>query len=132
MTYRKILLTAGVIGMLAVVLGAFGAHSLKDMLPLNKLAIYKTGVTYQFYHVLALLIVGLLIKSSPSKFLSWSAICFCIGILCFSGSLYLLATREIIGLTNYRWLGPITPIGGVFFILGWGFIVVEALRNTDK
>lgn len=119
-------------GSLAVAFGAFGAHSLKDVLPLDKLATFKTGVTYHFYHTLSLLFVAFLMKMSPSKWFNWSAICFILGIILFSGSLYLLATRDVLGLTVYKWLGPVTPIGGVFFILGWLALGFGAANINDK
>ncbi len=118
--------------MLAVGLGAFGAHGLKNVLPADKLVTYTTGITYHFYHTLALLAIILLAQSHPSKWLRRGALFFILGIFLFSGSLYLLATREVIGLTHYKWLGPITPIGGVFFILGWLSLSIGAYINFDR
>ena len=132
MNFKKLLLICSIFGALAVVLGAFGAHGLKSVLPIDKLATFKTGVTYHFYHSITLLFVAILLKLSPLKWIKWSAICFILGIILFSGSLYLLATREVIGLVNYKWLGPITPIGGVFFILGWLFLGMGGLKYNDK
>jgi len=80
---------------------------------------FKTGVLYHFIHVLAAVLVLILSKNGSSKRLLISTILFLIGILLFSGSLYLLATRELIGLTYYRLLGPLTPIGGLIFIFAW-------------
>jgi len=132
MNFKRILFICGILGVLAVGLGAFGAHGLKDLLPPEKLITYTTGITYHFYHTIGLLLVGILIKINPSKWFSRSAICFIIGIMLFSGSLYLLATRELIGLINYRWLGPITPIGGVFFILGWLSLTIGSFNINNK
>lgn len=101
-------------------------------MPVDKLVTFKTGVTYHFYHTIALLFIAFLMKMSASKWFKWSAICFILGIILFSGSLYLLATREIIGLTEYKWLGPITPIGGMFFILGWLSLGIGAVNINDK
>ncbi|MCP4443069.1 MAG: DUF423 domain-containing protein [Aureispira sp.] len=131
---RKILMAAGILGALAVVLGAFGAHALRDQLPPEKLVSYHTGVTYQFYHTLALLGVGLWLGTNASKRLYRAAWCFIIGIICFSGSIYLLSTCEdiyflddVLELDDRKYLlGPITPIGGVFFIVGWGMLFWEA------
>lgn len=112
-------LLAGIIGALAVVLGAFGAHFLKNNLSENSLAIYKTGVQYHFYHCLAILGVialGNRIKASNRKY---SILFFAIGILFFSGSLYVLATAKLVGWNPAMIAGPLTPIGGLFFILGW-------------
>ena len=108
-----------VLGALAVVMGAFGAHFLKERLNEIQLISYKTGVSYHFYHTLAMLALITLSDRIETKILSLSLFFFTIGILFFSGSLYLLACREVIGLGFYKWLGPITPIGGIFFILGW-------------
>ena len=110
-------------GFLAVAFGAFGAHALKQRLSSEMLAIYHTAVEYQFIHTLALLVVGLLIqiwgKSTP---LTVSAIAFSFGIVVFSGSLYLLS------LTGIRWLGAITPIGGIAFLIGWASLLVAAFE----
>lgn len=95
-------------------LGAFGAHGLKTILSAESLAIYQTGVTYQMWHSLGLLVVGLLQNQIPeSKKISWSGRFMFLGILLFSSSLYLLA------ILDYRWLGMITPVGGVCFLLSW-------------
>ena len=110
----KTLKIATLFGFLSVLIGAFGAHSLEDVLIENqRLETYKTAVNYQFYHTLALLLVGVLMMSNPSKYLIRSAKMFVYGILFFSGSLYLLS------LTNYTLIGVVTPIGGLFFIFGW-------------
>ena len=116
---EKYIQTVGVLGAIAVVLGAFGAHALKDQLSATQLSAYKTGVLYHFIHTLLLL--GIYIKMEQSgNFISlkrafWFVV---VGIICFSGSLYLLTTQDLLGI-NLSFLGPITPIGGVFFILGW-------------
>lgn len=110
----KTLKIAALFGFLSVLIGAFGAHGLEDVLIENqRLETYKTAVNYQFYHTLALLLVGVLMMSNPSKYLILSAKMFVYGILFFSGSLYLLS------LTNYTFIGVVTPIGGLFFIFGW-------------
>ncbi len=108
---------AAILGFLAVSIGAFGAHALEVTLTENgRLDTFETAVKYHFYHALALLLVGLLMRDHDSKYLSYAAISFVMGIVIFSGSLYTLS------LTNIRILGAITPIGGVGFILGWIFI----------
>lgn len=119
---NKLGVIIGLVGVMAVILGAFGAHSLKSALPADKLVSYNTGITYHFYHLIAMTVAWSALASDGSKWAKRSFWCFLIGILFFSGSIYLLATRELIGLTNYKWLGPITPIGGAFFILGWSFL----------
>jgi len=124
----KFIRIAAISGALAVALGAFGAHSLKAVLDPDQLQTFETGVRYQFYHTLALLFVGLLMNSHPSKALNMAGTSFLVGICCFSGSLYLLATRSLLGIENLTILGPITPIGGLFFIIGWVFIALSLRR----
>ena len=129
---RKILIAAGFFGMLAVILGAFGAHALKSKLSADQLVTYHTGIEYQFYHTLALLGLGAVIqKNEHLVWLYRAALCFIVGILFFSGSIYLLACRELLSLQNWtKFIGPITPIGGLFFIIGWSMILMHAL--TEK
>ena len=111
---KYFLMIAAMSGLLAVVIGAFGAHALKSRLPEDLLAAYQTGVQYHFYHCLALLLVGLLQLQFPqASLLNWSAIFFVAGMLLFSGSLYVMAISAV------KWLGAITPIGGLAFIAGW-------------
>jgi len=112
---RKFILQIGALsGAVSVIIGAFGAHGLHELLIENdRLDVFETAVNYQFYHSLALLLVGILMRSDKNKFLSQSALLFAFGILIFSGSLYVLSV------TNYTVLGAITPVGGVLFILGW-------------
>jgi len=109
--------------MLAVILGAFGAHGLKARLGAELLTTWQTAVEYHFYHGLGLILVGILALHLPgSPWLRWSGGAMLAGILLFSGSLYLLA------LTGIRWLGAITPLGGLAFILAWLLLLVAALQ----
>ena len=104
----------------AVILGAFGAHALKGKINVQQLQVFETGVKYQFYHALALLALGILADKLNSPALTYSAWFFTAGILLFSGSLYLLSTIDINGMAGIKSiLGPITPLGGLLFILGW-------------
>ena len=99
---------------LAVLLGAFGAHVLKLKLTEASLAIYQTGVHYHFYHALGLILAGIIImQNAPASTFRWSGWLMLTGIILFSGSLYLLS------ITNIRWLGAITPFGGLAFIIAW-------------
>ena len=117
------LILGSINAMLAVILGAFGAHGLKGRLTEDLLAIYQTGVQYHFYHSLGLLLIGVIAWQLPgSVWLKWSAWIMLAGIILFSGSLYLLA------LTNVRWLGMITPIGGIAFIVAWLLLLVAAVK----
>lgn len=118
MSNRNFLTIAATLGAIAVILGAFGAHSLKNLLSPYQLEIWNKGVFYQFVHVLALLFCGIINHLKPEKYFSYAMTAFLIGIGCFSGSLYLLAVRDFIAFPTSI-LGPITPIGGLFFIGGW-------------
>jgi len=125
---KRIILTAAFFGVLAVILGAFGAHGLKSIVNSDALGIWAKGVEYQFYHVFALLFLSTFARFR-NKLIDWSYYCFTAGILLFSGSLYLLATREVLNLSFINILGPITPIGGLFFIAGWVLLFFAALRH---
>lgn len=113
--YKKHLVIAAFAGALSVVLGAFGAHTLKTYLDAPSLTTFETGVRYQFYHVFALALAGILYKEYPNKKLVISGNLFILGMIFFSGSLYLLS---FLG-TQFSWIGAITPLGGLFFIAGW-------------
>ena len=103
---------------LAVILGAFGAHALTDRLTEHQVESYRTGVLYQFLHSIAILFLGLLSYHVSEQKLRWPVVLLGLGILFFSGSIYLLATADLTGIPKSI-LGPITPIGGVLFIAGW-------------
>ncbi len=109
---------------IGVALGAFGAHALKTRVTEDLLAVFEIGVRYQMYHALALLAVAWGAERWPGNMLNASGCLFLLGILLFSGSLYLMA------LTGTRWLGAITPIGGLCFILGWIALAIAALRGS--
>ncbi|MCX6221411.1 MAG: DUF423 domain-containing protein [Bacteroidia bacterium] len=120
----KLFLTAGAIsGVLAVLLGAFGAHMLKQMITPDMLEVYKTGIQYQFYHTFALLCAGILMNFNPSKALKWSGYLFIAGTIIFSGFLYLLA------LTGIKALGMIVPIGGLTLVAAWICLLVHVLNR---
>ncbi len=121
---NKFFLLIGSLGaMLAVVLGAFGAHALKTTLTPDMLTVYQTGVQYHFYHALGLLAVGLLAFHLPdSATLKWSGGLMIAGMIIFSGSLYGLS------LTGERWLGAVTPVGGVAFIASWALLAIAIYR----
>jgi uncharacterized membrane protein YgdD (TMEM256/DUF423 family) len=112
---------------MGVGMGAFGAHALKATLSVEALAIYQTGVTYQMWHALGLLAIACFQNNVPnSKLATWSGWFMFIGILLFSGSLYLLA------LLGLHWLGMITPIGGVCFLIAWLLLCLSATNNKPK
>ncbi|OAV44905.1 DUF423 domain-containing protein [Lewinella sp. 4G2] len=116
---KYIRLFAG-LGALAVALGAFGAHGLKTLVGPQELETFATGVRYHFYHTMAIGLVSVLTLSPLLRrpYLKWATLFFLVGILLFSGSLYLLALQSVHGIPTV-FLGPVTPIGGVFFIAGW-------------
>lgn len=122
----KIFLLLGSLAMMiAVGLGAFGAHGLKDKLATDMLAVYRTAVEYHFYHALGLLALGLIAAHLPeSALVKWSGWLMAAGIVLFSGSLYLLA------LTGLRWLGAITPLGGAAWIIAWALLAAAILRAS--
>lgn len=129
--HRGYLKTGAILGALSVALGAFAAHKLKEMVDADAVSIFETGVRYQFYHVFALLAVGVLYMNFKSRVLKWAGIFFIAGILLFSGSLYLLTYIHASGIEGMKWVGPITPLGGVCFIAGWILLFV-AIASGDK
>ncbi len=119
MTAKTVFRMAGLAGALGVGLGAFGAHAMAGRLSPADLATFETGARYQMLHAVALLGLGAWMEQHPTKRLEWAARAFGIGILVFSGSLYVLV------LTGHRWLGAITPLGGVSLIVGWLLVAAE-------
>jgi uncharacterized membrane protein YgdD (TMEM256/DUF423 family) len=123
MDARKTLALAGALIALATILGAFGAHALKAHLSQDKLAVYETAVRYHFFHALGLLAIGVLMRSVDGELLRWSALLVLVGIILFSGSLYLLTFGAP------RFLGVVTPLGGLALIVGWGMFAVTMWRQ---
>jgi len=128
---NKYISIAAYIGATTVALGAFGAHALKDKLPSGALAIFDTAVKYQFYHVFALLGAGILYARQPVKKLAWAANLFIAGIILFSGSLYALTFLKNSGNESFNWIGAITPLGGLCFIIGWILMAVVATTKSS-
>jgi len=120
---KTILMTAAILLALAVALGAFGAHGLKAKLSGDMMQVYKTGVEYHFYHALGLLLIGILSFHIPSSYLNLAASLLFAGVVIFSGSLYVLA------ITGIKWLGAITPLGGLCFIAGWLMLFLAILKR---
>jgi len=127
--HKGFLRWAALLGALAVALGAFGAHGLKKYVPIETISTFETGIRYQFYHVFALLAVGILHEKFPVKWLRYAGNCFLIGILLFSGSLYILTALKATDTVGLSGVGAITPIGGVFFIAGWVFLFVSVWKK---
>jgi uncharacterized membrane protein YgdD (TMEM256/DUF423 family) len=126
MTARSTLVIAALLGALAVALGAFAAHGLQTLLSERLLQVFQIGVQYQFYHVFALLLTGLLQQRRDSRGLRLAAVLFLLGILIFSGSLYVLA------LSGVHWLGAITPLGGSAFIAGWLVLAFSIFKQGNE
>ena len=128
--HKGYLSAAALLAALAVGLGAFGAHGLKKIVPPETVATFQTGVQYQMYHSLALLIVAVIFDKLPPKFMNRAAICFITGIIFFSGSLYLLTVFKAADTVGLKGIGAVTPIGGLFFIAGWLFLVFSAVKKN--
>ena len=126
MTAARLLGAAAIIGATGVALGAFGAHALAGRLEPPDLAIYETAARYQLYHALALVGVAAWLDRRPSARLVWAARAILAGVVIFSGSLYLLV------LTGQRWLGAITPLGGVALIGGWLLIAAAGFGTREE
>lgn len=114
---KKITITAAILAALAIAFGAFGAHGLKELVSSEALATFETGVRYHMYHSIALLIIGFA-SVIPTQTRRWVFLFLIFGLIFFSGSIYLLALKEVLPF-SVSFLGPVTPIGGMFLILGW-------------
>ncbi|RKS12991.1 DUF423 domain-containing protein [Flavobacterium sp. 120] len=127
---KRILSTGAILGMIAIILGAFGAHALKKVLSIEQLSTFETGVRYQMYHALFLLFFGLM-KGIPQK--TKKAIYFLVlfGVILFSGSIYLLATNDLTSF-DFKIIGFVTPIGGLLLILGWGVLLMNIMNKKSQ
>jgi uncharacterized membrane protein YgdD (TMEM256/DUF423 family) len=132
---QKSLFAGFLFAALAVIIGAFAAHGLKQYVDSGKMDLqmlqnFETGARYQMYHAFALISCGILGKIyGENKLLKIASLLFIIGIIFFSGSLYLLSTHDVIGMNNWQWLGPITPLGGLCFISGWILLAISTIRK---
>jgi len=117
--HKGFLRTAAMLGLLAVALGAFGAHGLRQIVSPEVVSTFETGVRYQFYHALALLAVAILFEKFPVRSMRYAGICFITGVVLFSGSLYALTALQATDTVGLRSIGIVTPFGGLFFIAGW-------------
>jgi uncharacterized membrane protein YgdD (TMEM256/DUF423 family) len=124
---KQLLITGSIVAALAVALGALGAHWLKENISSTNMQNFETAVRYQMYHAIAILVMATLparFHIRPFRFAYYS---FLTGIILFSGSVYLLSTRELSGI-QWPWIGPVTPVGGLLFIAGWLFLVITAMK----
>ncbi len=126
---RRLIVAGAFFGMTAIILGAFGAHALKKVLDASQLAAYETGVKYQIYHALFLIVAGNLDKLSNGA-RKWIFYLTIIGILLFSGSIYLLSTRSVTAI-DITSIGFITPIGGVMLIIAWLLLLIDFMREKS-
>jgi len=129
--YKGYLQTAFILAAITVALGAFGAHGLEGKVTDKAVKIFETAVKYQLYHVLALALAGILYKDYPNKRIKNAGIFFLLGIVCFSGSLYVLTWATAIVSPNFKWVGPITPVGGVFFMVGWVYLALGVNKKAS-
>lgn len=125
---QLVLFVGAFYGMLSVILGAFGAHAFKKILPIEKLTSFETGVKYQMYHAILLLVIGFFFsfQSTMEKSMAWSVM---VGTFLFSMSIYLLSFADHWGV-NLKWLGPVTPLGGLFMIIGWFLLMLCVLKKV--
>ena len=124
---KKIISTGAVLGMIAIILGAFGAHALKKVLSMEELSTFETGVRYQMYHALFLIFIGIINElSQKTKKIIYNLVVF--GVLLFSGSIYLLATNSLTSF-DFKVIGFITPVGGLLLILAWGVLLFHFIKK---
>ncbi|MDR6844732.1 DUF423 domain-containing protein [Flavobacterium granuli] len=130
MIKKKIITMAAILGMIAIIFGAFGAHALKKLLPVEQLTTFETGVRYQMYHALFLLFIGTttIINLKLKKRIYILTV---FGVIFFSGSIYLLATNSLMPI-DFKILGFITPIGGIFLISAWFLLFFDLIRPIKK
>jgi uncharacterized membrane protein YgdD (TMEM256/DUF423 family) len=125
---KRFIQAAALVGALSVILGAFGAHALKEMISEKSLAIFETGVRYQFYHAVALL----LYKEFTNKYVLWAGRLYGLGMLLFCGSLYFLALVNLSAQPGLKAIGAVTPLGGLCFIAGWVLLAVGAGKGAKQ
>jgi uncharacterized membrane protein YgdD (TMEM256/DUF423 family) len=128
--HKNFLIAAAIFGALGVVLGAFAAHGLEKITADEKMLHgFQTGVQYQMYHALALLALGFIFEKFPNRWIKWAGNSFIAGIILFSGSLYLLSFFKVQESNAVKFVGPVTPLGGIFFIAGWLFLLAGVLKK---
>ena len=129
--HKVFLAFASVFGALAVALGAFGAHALKRLVSEAAVNIFETGVRYQFYHVFAIALVGILYREYSNNWMIWAGNLFITGIILFSGSLYLLTYIKAAEKQGLEWVGIVTPFGGLAFIAGWVCMLIGLYKTAS-
>jgi uncharacterized membrane protein YgdD (TMEM256/DUF423 family) len=127
--HKSFLVTGSALAAMAVALGAFGAHGLKTIADAETVQVFQTGVQYQMYHALALLAVALVFEKFQNRVVKWAGFLFLAGIILFSGSLYLLTFLKTAESALAKYVGPVTPIGGMLFMAGWLFLLAGVFRK---
>ena len=127
--HRAFLIAGILLAAFAVALGAFGAHGLKKIVDDQSVEVFKTGVQYQFYHALTLILTAILADKFSSKEIKWAGNAFIAGIILFSGSLYAITAFKAMPAEVPKFIGPVTPLGGLLFIAGWLFLLIAVLKN---
>ncbi len=128
--HKGFIKTAVILAAITVLTGAFAAHLLKGKIGDHALETFETAVRYQFYHVFALLITGILYQQFKNSFTIWAGRLFIAGILLFCLSLYVLAFAQATVQPGYKWIGAVTPFGGLAFIAGWTFLFISCFKRT--
>jgi len=128
--HKTFLSLGALFGGIAVALGAFGAHSLKNIVSSDVVSVFQTGVQYQMYHTLALLVVAIVYERLPNQWIRWSGYLFSFGILLFSGSLYLITALKAEETSIPVFIGAVTPLGGLLFILGWLSLLIGLFKRN--
>lgn len=127
--HKNYLATGALFGAIAVVLGAFGAHGLKQIVAAETVQVFQTGVQYQVYHSLALLGVGIIYEKYPNRLVNWAGVFFIAGIILFSGSLYAITAFKVAESVGLKGIGLITPFGGLFFVAGWILLFLGIMKK---
>lgn len=130
--HKGFLKTGAFIAALSVILGAFAAHKIKGTVSQNALDIFDTAVRYQLYHAFALLFTGIIYKEFNFRITLWAGRLFVAGIILFSGSLYFLAYLQATVTPGYKWVGPVTPVGGAAFIAGWVCLFIAFFKKGNS
>jgi uncharacterized membrane protein YgdD (TMEM256/DUF423 family) len=128
--HKGFLRLASILAIITVISGAFAAHTLKGKIGDHALVTFETAVRYQFYHVIALFLTGIVYKDFAYQTVRWAGWFFVAGIVLFSGSLYVLAIKQAIVSPGFKWIGPLTPIGGLAFIMGWALLAFSFFKRN--
>ena len=125
---NKLLFTGSLLGAMGVIAGAMGAHMLHGQLSDYAMTTYNTAVLYQIFHALLIVSIAKYYQQAPTRLLFLSGFVASAGVVLFSGSLYLIATQNLFFHTEFKWLGPITPVGGLLLVCAWSLLAIHALK----